>query len=275
LNRRVAAGCVEASDGANHCTKSARSFADIAPTVFQCTKSNSDTWQRLRDVATNGPNSVSHRAKLKSVGHCTAGPVDWLQSRSSEYSSSSSSSSMSLCSLHSAVGAAVISNANFRARCESVERSDYYEGSAHTSRQRRAWRLAGCFRAGARAQVPVFPRRTADVVGAQLYPCQLWPHLIQAMDVAQSSNRSLEIIRRRRPAHAASSAVEQRFIIRTVASDAEFNTRVNQHARFTVTSVVAFPRQFRIISPGISRLLVCSSSLFQSQRGFRALTDSA
>ena len=154
-------------------------------------------------------------------------------------------------------------------------RSDYYEGSAPALRQRRAWRLAGCFSAGARAQVPVFPRRTPDVVGAQLYPWQLWPHPIQAMDAAQSSDRSREIIRRGRPAHTASSAAEQRFIIRTEASDAEFNIRVNQHARFTVTSVVAFPREFRTIFPGISRRSAFAARCSNLNEVRGALTDSA
>ena len=51
-------------------------------------------------------------------------------------------------------------------------RADYYEDSAPAPRHRRAWRLAGCFRSGARLQVPVFPRRTLSAVGGQLYPWQ-------------------------------------------------------------------------------------------------------
>ena len=113
------------------------------------------------------------------------------------------------------------------------------------------------------------------MVGAQLYPWQLWPHPIQAMDAAQSSDRSREIIRRGRPAHTASSAAEQRFIIRTEASDAEFNIRVNQHARFTVTSVVAFPREFRTIFPGISRRSAVAARCSNLNEVCGALTDSA
>jgi len=66
------------------------------------------------------------------------------------------------------------------------------------------------------------------------------------MNAARSIHRSRETVRKYGPARAASSAATQRFIIRTEASDAEFNVRVSQHAGFTVTSVVAFPREFTL-----------------------------
>ena len=113
------------------------------------------------------------------------------------------------------------------------------------------------------------------MVGAQLYPWQLWPHPIQDMNAVRSIHRSRETVRKYGPARAASSAATQRFIIRTEASDAEFNVRVSQHAGFTVTSVVAFPREFRTIFPGISRRSAVAARCSNLNEVRGALTDSA
>jgi len=84
-------------------------------------------------------------------------------------------------------------------------RADYYEDSAPAPRHRRAWRLAGCSRSGARLQVPVFPRRTLGAVGGQLYPWQFWSHSIRATSTAHRIAPAFETIRRDSPGRAASS----------------------------------------------------------------------
>jgi hypothetical protein len=84
-------------------------------------------------------------------------------------------------------------------------RSDYYEDSAPTPRHRRAWRLAGCFRSGARLQVPVFPRRTLGAVGGQLYPWQFWSPSIRDTGTTQRIIPAFETNRRVSPGHAARS----------------------------------------------------------------------
>lgn len=57
--------------------------------------------------------------------------------------------------------------------CTDFPHPDYYEDSAPQMRHRQAWWLAGCYRASAQLEVPVFTSRTRGVLGAQLYP---WQH---------------------------------------------------------------------------------------------------